>query len=171
MRSRYGEKINNNTLIIREQFDIRDPFAISKCRQVRSNGVSIKLINLAERSLIRKREVLVEGSNKKRSEIRKEVPVAHGFRKFFTTQLLEADLKTELRWSLEGHKLKGNDSNNIRTTDKRLQEEYEKAINHLTINEENRLRKKVKVLEIEKSELERLTADVAELKKSMKKKH
>ncbi|MDW0147035.1 MAG: hypothetical protein QOK60_09745 [Nitrososphaeraceae archaeon] len=41
----------------------------------------------------------------------------------------------------------------------------------LTINEEFRLRKKVAKLEIEKSELEMLTADVAELKRMMKKKH
>jgi hypothetical protein len=40
----------------------------------------------------------------------------------------------------------------------------------LTINEEFRLRKKVAKLEIEKSELQMLTADVAELKRMMKKK-
>ena len=46
--------------------------------------------------------------------------------------------------------------------------EYQKAENNLTINEENRLRKKVETSQIEKSELEKLTADVADLKKMMK---
>ena len=165
MRRQYGEKLTPESFLIREQFDLRDPFAISNCKQVSSNVISKKLIDLAERSVIRQREVLVEGSGKKSGEMRKDVPIAHGFRKFFTTQLVEADLKTELRWLLEGHKLKGNDSHYIRVTEKRLQEEYEKAIDLLTINEENRLRKKVEILKIEKSKLEEIAKDVAMLKK------
>lgn len=169
MRSKYGEKLTQDSFLIREQFDVRDPFAVSRCRQVRSNTVTKKLIDLAERSVIREREVLVEGSNKKRSEIRKDVPIAHGFRKFFSTQLVEADLKTELRWLLEGHNLKGNDSNYVRVSEKHLQEEYEKAINHLTIDEENRLKRTVEILKIEKSQLESISKDVAFLKRKYKK--
>lgn len=165
MRSKYGEKLTQDSFLIREQFDIRDPFAISRCRQVRSNTVTKKLIDLAERSVIREREVLVEGSGKKRSEIRKDVPIAHGFRKYFTTQLVEADLKTELRWSLEGHNLKGNDPSYVRTTEKRLQQEYEKAINLLTVNEENRLKMKVEILKIEKSRIDKLEAKIQRLER------
>jgi len=165
MREQYGEKLTPESFLIREQFDLRDPFAISNCRQVRSNAISKKLIDLAERSVIRQREVLVEGSGKKRAEIRNDVPIAHGFRKFFTTQLVEADLKTELRWLLEGHKLKGNDSHYIRVTEKRLQEEYEKAIDLLTVNEANRLRKKVEILKIEKSRIDKLEAKIQKLER------
>lgn len=78
--------------------------------------------------MIREKEILVEGSNRKRAEMRKDVPIAHGFRKFFTTQVVEGDLKTELRWLLEGHNLRGNDSHYIRVSEKRLQEEYEKQL-------------------------------------------
>ena len=56
--------------------------------------------------MIREKEVLVEGSERKRAEMRKDVPIAHGFRKFFTTQLMEADLKTELRGWLKFRNLK-----------------------------------------------------------------
>lgn len=70
---------------------------------------------------------------------------------------------------LEGHKLKGNDPHYVRTSENRLQEEYEKAINHLTINEENRLRRKVEVLNIEKSQLESIAKDVAFLKRRYRK--
>lgn len=164
MRSRYGEKLKPESYLIREQFDVRDPFSISKCRQIKPKTISKKLIDLAERSLIREKEVLVDGG-KKRSEIRKEVPIAHGFRKFFTSQLIEADLKTELRWLLEGHNLKGNDSHYIRTTDKKLLQEYEKAINLLTVNEENRLKTQVHKLKIENSQLQELAKDVAILKR------
>jgi len=44
------------------------------------------------------------------------------------------------------NKLKGNDSHYIRVSEERLQEEYEKAINNLTINEENRLKRTVEIL-------------------------
>lgn len=169
MREQYGEKLTPESFLIREQFDIRDPFAISNCRQVNSNVISKKLIDLAERSVIRQREILVEGSGKKSAEIRKDVPIAHGFRKFFTTQLVEADLKTELRWLLEGHKLKGNDSHYIRVTEERLQQEYEKAINLLTINAENRLKRKIEVLEVEKSKVDALTAKIEKLEKKYNK--
>ena len=94
MRQQYGEKLTQDSFLIREQFDVRDPFAISKCRQLRSNTLTKKLIDLAERSVIREKEILVEGSNRKRAEMRKDVPIAHGFRNYFTTQLEEADLKT-----------------------------------------------------------------------------
>lgn len=169
MQQQYGEKLTQDSFLIREQFDVRDPFAISKCRQLRSNTLTKKLIDLAERSVIREKEILVEGSNRKRAEMRKDVPIAHGFRKFFTTQLVEADLKTELRWLLEGHNLRGNDSHYIRVSEKRLQEEYEKAINNLTINKENRLKRTVEILKIDKSQLEAISKDVAFLKRKYKK--
>lgn len=69
---------------------------------------------------------------------------------------------------LEGHNLIANDSNYVRVSEKRLQEGYEKAINLLTVNEENRLKMQIKKLEIEKSQLEKLTADVALLKRRMR---
>ena len=171
MRKRYGEKLNPNSFLIREQFDVRDPFTISKCRGVRSNTLTKKLIDLAERAGIREKEVLTETEIKKRAEIRKEVPIAHGFRKFFSSQLVDAadQVKPELRWLLEGHNLKGNDSHYVRTTDKSLLEEYEKAIDNLTIDPANRLQKKVHKLEIEKSQLEKIAQDVALLKRRIRK--
>jgi hypothetical protein len=115
MRERYGEKLIEHSYLIREQFDVRDPFTISKCKKTKGNTLTRKLIDLAERSGIRRKEVLEAGKN--RATIRKDVPIAHGFRKSFTTQLVEADVKTELRWLLEGHNLKANDSNYVRTTE------------------------------------------------------
>jgi integrase len=163
MRERYGEKLAASSWLIREQFDIRDQFAISKCNEVRGDTLTRKLIGISERAGIRQKEILQEG--KIGSTIRKDIPVAHGFRKFFSSQLVEADLKTELRWLLEGHNLKGNDSHYIRTTEKRLQEEYEKAINHLTINEENRLKRTIETLKVDKSRIDMLEAIIQKLER------
>jgi len=176
MRVRYGEKLTKDSLLIREQFDIRDQFAIRApiTTPLNMKSITYKLREMAIRLGLRSAESIYSPDDGQKyryaGSLRKEVPIAHGFRKFFTTQLIESDLKTELRWLLEGHNLKANDSNYVRTSEKRLQQEYEKAIDNLTINEENRLRKKVEILQIEKSELEMLTADVAELKRMMKKK-
>lgn len=163
MRERYGEKLNPNSYLIREQFDVRDPFTISKGKEVKGNTLTRKLIDLAERSGIRQKEILEVGKN--RATIRKDIPIAHGFRKAFTTQLIEADLKTELRWLLEGHHLKGNDSNYVRTTEKRLQQEYEKAIDNLTIDPANRLQRKIETLTIEKSRLDKIEEKMRKIEK------
>jgi hypothetical protein len=163
MRQRYGEKLTNEAFLIREQFDIRDQFAISKCRGMKANTLTGKLIDLAERAGIRQKEVL--SVEKHRGTIRKDVPIAHGFRKFFTNQLFEADLKTEYRWSLEGHKLKGNDPYYVRISEELLLEQYQKGTNNLIINDEFRLKRKIEVLEVEKSQLEIIAKDVEVLKR------
>jgi hypothetical protein len=166
MRSRYGEKLNKDSFLIREQFDIRDPFAIRKSigKPLKTASLTYKIRDIAIRTGIRSEEEL--GINNPRGSVRKEVPIAHGFRKFFTTQLIESDLKTELRWLLEGHDLKANDGNYVRTTEKRLEQEYEKAIDNLTINEEYRLKRKVEILQIEKSRIDELEAKIQELEKT-----
>jgi hypothetical protein len=45
--------------------------------------------------------------------------------------------------------------------------EYEKAIDLLTINEENRLRRKVEKLEVEKSQIEALGYELEQVKKAI----
>jgi hypothetical protein len=137
---------------------------ISKPRAIKPISLSNKIRDIAIRAGLR----TVEEFNKiekHHGSLRKEVPIVHGFRKFFTSQLVEADVKTELRWLLEGHNLKANDSNYVRVSEKRLQQEYERAINNLTINEENRLRRTVEILKIEKSRIDKLEAKIQKLER------
>jgi integrase len=162
MRERYGEKLNTNSFVIREQFDVRDPFAISKCKEVKANTLTGKLIDLAVRAGIRQKEVL-EG--KPHGTIRNDVPIAHGFRKFFTTQLVKSDVKSELRWLLEGHNLKANDPAYIRTQEEDLLEQYQKGIDNLTIDPANRLQRTVETLKIEKSRIDGLEAKIQKLER------
>jgi integrase len=147
MRSRYGEKLTQDSYLIREQFDVRDP--PKKVKPVKAETLARKIYDLSIRAGVKD----------------KHLPNCHAFRKFFTTQLIEADLKTELRWLLEGHKLKGNDSHYVRTTDQRLQQEYEKAIDNLTIDPANRLQRKVETLTIEKSRVDKLEEKIRRIEK------
>jgi|ERR1044071_1181236 hypothetical protein len=94
--------------------------------------------------------------------IRKEIPRAHGFRKFFTTQLVNCEVNPEIREMLLGHKI-GLTGCYYRPTQEKMYDEYKKAIDSLTINEENRLRRKVKTLEIEKSSIDELELSIKRL--------
>jgi hypothetical protein len=99
---------------------------------------------------------------------RKDVARAHGFRKFFTTQCINSKLNSEIREMLLGHKI-GLASCYYRPTQEDMLNEYLKAVNLLTINEENRLKQKVETLEIEKSQLATLQADFEKLKNQVMK--
>ena len=159
MRSRYGEKLTDNSYLLREQFDIRDGFAIRNPKKVTDKLIQWKLMSLAEKSGIR-----IRGGDKK---TRQNIAVAHGFRKFFTTQLVNSKLNPEIREMLLGHKI-GLASCYYRPTEQEMYDEYMKAINSLTINEENRLKIKVELLESEKHEITSLKNQVDEMKSTMK---
>ena len=169
MRSRYGEKLNDNSYLIRELYDLRDPFALKRpARQMRPQTIQNKIIELGIRAGIRGKTVLEKNMKSNQGgSCRKDVPAAHGFRKFFTTQLVNVKVNPEIREMLLGHKI-GLTSAYYKPTDDDFLIEYRKAVNNLTINEVNKLKVQVKKLEIEKSQLEKLTSDVALLKRRWK---
>jgi integrase len=148
MRSRYGEKLNDDSFLIREQFDIRNP---GKPKQIDKSAVHWKLYDLCNRCGIDK----------------KNIAVAHGFRKFFTTQLVSSRVNPEIREMLLGHKI-GLASAYYRPTEEEMYQEYTKAVNNLTINVENRLKMKIEKLEVEKTNFDALASEIAEIKKKIK---
>lgn len=48
MRKRYGEQVGPDSILIREQFDIRDPFAIVAPKSVTANTLSNKIAQLGD---------------------------------------------------------------------------------------------------------------------------
>ena len=165
MRRRYGEKIGPDSILIREQFDIRDPFSASTPKAVNTNTLQGLLMQLGERAGIRDKTPLKEGQ--KGGSIRKAVPLSHGFRKAFTTFALNSKMDIIKRRMLEGHSI-GIDEHYAKPSESDLLEEYEKAIDALTINPENRLLRKVEKLEVEKNQFERLAAKIASLEQKLK---
>ena len=67
-----------------------------------------------------------------------------------------------------GHSKKGLVLRYDRLTEEEMLSEYEKAIDNLTIDPANRLRKKVEKLEVEASQLQRLQAAVTALEQKIK---
>lgn len=91
---------------------------------------------------------------------------AHGFRKFFTTQLVNSKLNPEIREMVLAHKI-GLASSYYRPTEDEMLDEYMKAVDNLTTN---RLRKKMDKLEIEKTQIEALAYQIKKIKKAIEKK-
>lgn len=145
MRSRYGETLTDNSLLIREQFDIRDQFQIKKPKQISRDAIQWMIKDIV-----------------KRSGVGKDVMLAHGFRKFFTTQLINSKVNPEIREMLLGHKI-GLASSYYKPTSDEMMSEYEKAIDNLTIDPANRLQRKVETLTIQKSRLDILEAKYQQL--------
>jgi integrase len=146
-RKRYGEKLAPNSFLIREQFDIRNQTAIRKPMMTSPDSLVFKLADLARRCGVRTKEKMKikEGERFQGGSKRKEVPIAHGFRKFFTTQLVNSKVNPEIREMLLGHKI-GLASCYYRPTEDEMYQEYQKSVNNLTINEESRLRLDVRRL-------------------------
>lgn len=158
MRSRYGEKLNADSPLLREQFDVKDQFAIRKPKQFTIGMIKWKLVDLQKRLGIRT----------------PEVATTHGFRKFFTTQLIDSKVNPEIREMLLGHKI-GLASAYYRPTKDEMYQEYLKAVNNpepehsLLINEEARLKSKIEKLEVEKSQMDRIESKLQLLEKQFNK--
>ena len=159
IRSRYGEKLDDNSHLLREQFDYRDSFAIKNPRKVTDKLLRWKLMMMAEKCGIRKR-----GNDKTK---RQGIMIAHGFRKLFTTQLVNSKVNAEIREMLLGHKI-GLASCYYRPSVEEMYEEYEKAIDNLTIDPSKRLQRKVETLTIEKSRLDILEAKFKQIEQQIK---
>jgi len=156
-RTRNGENLQDKSFLIRDQFDITD---LEQIRN-RSKGISVNGIGVLLDTLLLKAGVRTIDHT---SRNRKEVARAHGFRKFFTTQLIKSKLNSEIREMLLGHKI-GLASCYYRPTQEDMLREYEKGIDNLTINEENRLKLKLeKSIQIEKSKIDELKADFEKFK-------
>ena len=89
--------------------------------------------------------------------------MAHGFRRFFNTALMNADVHPSFKKLLMGHSVELDEVYYDKGSDKsraKLLEEYSKAIDALTINEENRLRKKVEELTPKSDEMQAMKAEL-----------
>jgi hypothetical protein len=70
----------------------------------------------------------------------KDIPLIHGFRKFFNTTLMNADVHPTFKKLLMAHTAQLDEvyyDKNSEKSQAKLFEEYSKAKDYLTINEEN----------------------------------
>lgn len=161
-RTRSGELLGPDSYLIREQFDINDFEQIRKQgKGISKDSISNILYWLAIKSGIR-----TTNHNSIAGKERKAVPLAHGFRKFMTTQLVNSKVNPEIREMMLGHSI-GLASAYYKPTEDEMLDEYMKAVDNLTINEENRLRKKIEVLTISKDKVDFALSQIEEMKKKI----
>ncbi len=158
-RSRSGELLKDDSLLFRQEFDwasVRNP----KTMNVKA------LSKLLEDKLLRSGLTTRthETETTKTGQKRNEVPRAHGFRKFVETNMIRAKLQPEIREMLLGHDLPSNVKSYYRPDESEVLEEYLKAVDLLTINEENRLRRQVETLQVEKSQIDELRNSLQSLR-------
>jgi integrase len=158
-RERQGEKLDGESYLIRQEFDISDLEQIRrKSKPVSSSTIRNVVWRYMIKTGIRKVNHTADKGH------RKKIAEMHGFRKFYTSQLVNAGLNTEKRWLLEGHSLRGNDNSYVKPTLKELQEEYFKAIDLLTIDPANRLKKQVKELQEDEDDILQVKEELASMK-------
>ena len=161
-RARSGEHLDREqSYLIREQFDIND------IEQIRKQGRSIARDSIANMLYLLAIKAGLRKVNHQFTGREQVVPLAHGFRKFFTTQLINSKVNPEIREMLLGHSI-GLASAYCKPTEDEMLDEYMKARDNLTINEENRLKRRVEKLEVEASQLQRLQAAVRALEQKIK---
>ena len=151
-RTRLGEILTPDSYLIREDFDINDIEQIrSKSRKISERTIGSAFYALSIKAGIRQR------AHDKFA--RKRVPLFHGFRKFFTTQLTSSGVNPIHGLMLEGHST-GIRDHYARPPEQEKLAEYMKAVNNLTINEENRQRLEIQALKQEKTNYETLDAKI-----------
>jgi hypothetical protein len=100
---------------------------------------------------------------------RHEFKSTHGFRKFFETKCQYAKMNHNNIKLLMDHSL-WESQNYHRPTEEELLEDYLNVIDLLTVNEENRLKRKVETLQVEKSKIDYLTIEIEKMKKKWRNK-
>jgi len=127
-RQRFGDPLNKTSPLVREQFEIDDPFMAANPKPIAHRTIAYIIDETLKRSGLKTKEVMR----------------SHGFRKFAITMMKKARLDYSDREFLVGHRYsRGLDVNYDRTSEEDRLQEYLKAIDLLTISPENRLRKEI----------------------------
>jgi integrase len=156
-RKRRGEKINQDSYLLVKKFGVS---TIHKGSPFKGRALWAILEDCISNSGLRE----IDHVNPFK---RKQIPIFHGFRKFHTKQLVDSKLNPEIREMLLGHKI-GLASCYYKPTEQEMLNEYLKAVNLLTINEENRLKLELEQkIQIEKSQIEALKADFESLRQEV----
>lgn len=142
-REQAGEVITKDSWVMRDKWDLRksggciERSSPSRPRKLKASGVK-RLVEDALR---------IQGVRSKlpRDMKRHEFQANHGFRKWFKTRCEQAGLKSLVVEILLNHSTGITDSY-YRPTEEELLAEYRKAVDALTINDQNRLRKQVQNL-------------------------
>jgi len=102
-RQRFGEKITNDSPLIREQFNPDDPLKAKYPKSITIQTIAKTLTKKLVQNGIR---IVKQTGKGQGARFRKDIPLIHGFRKFFNTALMNADIYPVFKELLMGHSVK-----------------------------------------------------------------
>ena len=164
-RKRCGEKLTPKSPLFRDQFNRSDPDSIRNPQPIKLRALEWLVSQTIQKSGLRTVERQTELHNE-HGKIRKNVRLTAGFRKFFDTQLIYADVKPAIKEMLMGHSI-GLDDHYFKPSKNDVLQEYLKAIDALTINQENRLKIENIKIKQRNDDLERNKDEVLSLRKEL----
>lgn len=161
-REQCGEVLNDDSPLIREQFHSGDKDRAARPTPTSNSALKMLLVRTVRIAGVKTAH---QSHDDGRQTQRTEIMLSHGLRKYFDTALANARLHPVKLAALMGHK-EGLQRSYLRASEAELLEDYVKAVNRLTINEENELRLQVDKLQSEKDALiEMLQSKVAAIEK------
>jgi integrase len=163
-RERSGEKLTPHSPLIRDDFDPTDTLRVRRPKSLTLWTIMDKLRQIRIRAAVAEYHPITETN---RVGVRRnKVQGNHGFRKFAITQMGRSKMDSEIREMLAGHKL-GVRGLYLKYGEQDKLTEYLKAVNFLTISQENML--KVENLKIKQRNetLERDKDEVILLRKEL----
>jgi integrase len=151
-RERFGERLSPDSPLLRQHFHHDQIISIKRPRKLSTKSLPNRLGELLIRcGLV---EVKHETTDRmSRGRERKEVRRSNGFRKFADTMMIKAKVDAIAKELMLGHDL-GLDKNYWRPGEEDLLNEYLKAVDFLTINNEHRLQRQVAELTQKKDEIQ-----------------
>ena len=154
-RERCGEKINDNSPLIRDDFQQDDLLRAENPKPLTTYNLTFYIRKILIASGLRNPiKMEFRGPKKK---MRKQVAANHGFRKFTMTTMANARISPEIREMLLGHSI-GLSTSYYRPTVEEMLNEYLKVVNDLIIDPSHRLYKQVHQLK-EKEDYQTYTID------------
>jgi len=175
-RQTQGEKITGESWLMRHLWNTGHILINSKNSNLkkgtsgsvsmtkRAGADSIRMIfNRAWRIQNIRSYTLDMNSNKRRHEFK----TTHSLRKYFETRALEQMILLNVKM-LMGHDT-GLEKSYYRPTEQEILKDYLNVVDLLTINEENRLQRKIEILTIEKSRLDRIEEKMLKMEQMYKK--
>lgn len=163
LRTRCGEKLGPESPLIRKEFDRLDPMAVSYAKPIQTRSYDSLIQEMLEVAGVTKIEPSIEGKRL----YRKQVARTTGFRKLVNTTMVRSKVDPLIKEMLLGHHT-GLEENYYRPEEQDLLNEYVKCVDCLTINAENRLRREVETLRVEKNSWEELRNEIDKVKAYLK---
>lgn len=174
LRRRYGDPLTPESYLFIRQFDKLTSKLVLDKRPVGTGALTKVVVTSLIAAGLRTINKMPSGQNKNVSQIKSmsaphknELHPCHSFRIFCITNLQRSKVDKTIREMLVGHST-GLDKSYYKPQDEEILEEYLKAVDNLTINNEHRLQKQLDYYKYRQDQIDDLALKFKELDERLK---